>query len=145
DGNTTTWTYDNLNRIIQETNELDDSRYFSYDAAGNLTGKTDRLGRVTEYVYDPLNRLISENWLDGEDVIHSFSYTYDAGGNMLTAIDDGSSFGYEYDGLGRVTYESQSFAGFSPLIEYNREYSALGSITTLAAVVGGMADFANSY
>ncbi|MCL4201269.1 MAG: hypothetical protein KJ000_02160 [Pirellulaceae bacterium] len=35
--NTTTWTYDALNRVVQETNELGHSRYFVYDAAGYLT------------------------------------------------------------------------------------------------------------
>ena len=37
--NTTTWVYDNLNRVIEETNELTDTRYFEYDAASNLTKK----------------------------------------------------------------------------------------------------------
>src|SRR5207253_673279 len=36
DGNKTTWFYDNLNRVKQEENQLDESRYYVYDAASNL-------------------------------------------------------------------------------------------------------------
>lgn len=35
--NTTTWTFDGLNRLIEETNELNDTRYFSYDANSNVS------------------------------------------------------------------------------------------------------------
>ena len=38
--NTTTWTYDNLGRVIEETNELDDAREFEYDAAGSSLAPT---------------------------------------------------------------------------------------------------------
>ena len=50
--NTTSWFYDDLGRVIEEKNQLDKSRYFQYDAVGNLTQRTDRNGRVIQYVYD---------------------------------------------------------------------------------------------
>lgn len=37
----------------------------SYDAVGNLVSKTDRNGRVTEYVYDAPYRLTTEKRKDG--------------------------------------------------------------------------------
>lgn len=49
--NETAWTFDILDRVTQETNELSQSRYFACDTAGNLTWWTDGLGRVIEFVY----------------------------------------------------------------------------------------------
>lgn len=63
DSNTTTWAYDNLGRVTLETNELSESRSFWYDAIGNLTRKMDRNGRVSELVYDNLDRPTEEKWL----------------------------------------------------------------------------------
>jgi YD repeat-containing protein len=80
-GNTTTWVYDELDRVIQETNQLGDSRYYAYDDAGNLARYTDRNGRVTEYDYDALHRLIEERWLDGQTVLRTIDYAYDAAGH----------------------------------------------------------------
>jgi len=44
DNNVTTWQYDNLDRVTSETNQLNKSRTFSYDAIGNLTERIDRFG-----------------------------------------------------------------------------------------------------
>ena len=49
--------------MTAETNELDDARHFEYNAAGLLIEKTGRDGRVTQYEYDDLGRLLAENWL----------------------------------------------------------------------------------
>jgi YD repeat-containing protein len=62
-GNTTAWDYDGLNRVVAETNELNDARTFVYDAANNLLQRTDRNGRVIEYAYDALHRRVeSSGW-----------------------------------------------------------------------------------
>ncbi|NLS94971.1 MAG: tandem-95 repeat protein, partial [Planctomycetaceae bacterium] len=95
-GNTTTWVYDNLNRVVQETNELDYSRYYAYDAAGRLVEYTDRLGRVTQYEYDGLGRLTEERWLDGETVVRTVAFTYDAAGQLLSVDDSEADYDYVY-------------------------------------------------
>ena len=45
------------------------SRSYEYDENGNLDRYTDRDGRVTVYVYDALNRMTDEQWLDGSENI----------------------------------------------------------------------------
>ena len=78
---------------LTETNELSDTRYYVYNAAGLLVEKTDRLGRVTQYEYDPLYRLTEENWLDAQQqTVYTISYSYDAAGRVLSASDtDGAT------------------------------------------------------
>ncbi|MFT3920973.1 MAG: RHS repeat protein [Myxococcales bacterium] len=57
---------------------------------GNLTQKTDRDSRVTQYVYDNLNRNTAENWLDGSSsIIYTISFEYDAAGQLTEAAKSG--------------------------------------------------------
>ncbi|MFG0262264.1 MAG: hypothetical protein ACF788_07725 [Novipirellula sp. JB048] len=86
-GNTTTWTYDKLDRVLTATNELSDTRTNQYDAAGNLTQVTDRNGRVTTYEYDHLHRRTAENWLDGMTTLRTLTYSYDAASQLVSASD----------------------------------------------------------
>ena len=82
-----------------------------YDVAGNLVQKTDRDGRVTQYVYDPLNRQVEENWLDADsNVFHTIHTYYDADGQVLGITESdaqtaaaGTLYQYAYDADGRVT------------------------------------------
>lgn len=142
--NTTEWVYDNLGRKIEETNELSDTRYFEYDAVGNLVERVDRLGRIIVWEYDDLYRNTAEKWYDGVNLVHTLNWEYDAAGQLSDAYDVNSNYGYIYDDLGRLTEESQSFGDFSPLLEYERTFSAAGSVLTIQAIIGGTADFENA-
>jgi YD repeat-containing protein len=48
-GNTTTWVFDNADRVISETNALSAVRSWVYDTVGNVTAQTDRNGRLTNF------------------------------------------------------------------------------------------------
>jgi YD repeat-containing protein len=144
-GNETTWQYNGLGLAKSETNELSETRTFTHDDAGNLVERIDRLGRKIEYVYDKAGRQTHEKWYDGITLVHTISYTYDAAGRLDQASDPQSAYGYDYDALGRVTYESQSIAGLSPLIEYNRVFDGANQVTSLQAIIAGTADFKNLY
>jgi RHS repeat-associated protein len=144
-GNATSWVYDGLNRVVTETNELHDSRHFVYDAIGNLVQKTDRLGRVTEYVYDALNRNTAEKWLDGSSaVIREMTFAYDAASQLTSAADPAAAYTYGYDGLGRLTSQTQAIAGL-PTVQFASTFNAVGRRESLQATIGGTADFKNTY
>ena len=65
---------------------------------GNLVSKTDRNNRVTQFVYDDLDRLTSEQWKDGANTtLRAFTYEYDAASRLTTAFDPDSSYTYSYD------------------------------------------------
>jgi RHS repeat-associated protein len=144
-GNTTEWDYDNLDRVTAETNELNKARTFKYDAVGNLTERIDRLGRKTVWEYDSLYRGTAEKWYDGASLVRTLSYSYDAAGQLLSAADPAAAYEFEYDLLGRLTSELQSLTGLAFDIAYQSEFDANSRRTQLLALLGGQADFANSY
>jgi YD repeat-containing protein len=54
---TTTDTYDALDRLLTETDNVGNLVRFAHDSRGNLVLDTDPLGQRTRYVYDGLDRL----------------------------------------------------------------------------------------
>ena len=148
-GNATAWTYDGLGRVVTETITVNSnplSRSYQYDAAGELVKYTDRNGRATTYQYDHLGRETAENWLDSnQNVIHTYSYSYDANSDLLSASDSAASNQYTYDALGRATSETQTIAGLTPAVSLARQYDADSRLTQVAATIGGTADFQDNY
>ena len=90
------YTYDNLNRVTKRTvKNLSDvvlsEENYSYDAAGNLTAAPD-----STFSYDTNNRL---TWYNGDAV------SYDADGNMLSAVLNGTaSTTFTYDSGNRLIF-----------------------------------------
>jgi RHS repeat-associated protein len=80
DGNTTTYSYDVANRLVDATTRNPAAavvaRYqYAYDGNGNLLQRTVD-GATTTYQYNSANQLVSGG---------GTSYTYDANGNLLTS------------------------------------------------------------
>jgi RHS repeat-associated protein len=144
-GNETTWTYDNLDRVTTETNELSDTRTFKYDAASNLTEKVDRLGRKTVWEYDNRYRNTAEKWYDGSTLVRTLSFTYNAASQLTAASDPAATYGFTLDNLGRVTTESQDLSGLTPQLQYVSTYDAASRRTQLQAKIGGTNDFKNTF
>jgi RHS repeat-associated protein len=95
-GQQTTYTYDNMDRVTQETiSSLNFS--FVYDGNGNLTSRTDPSGTTT-YVYDALNRLVSETKSSG-----TIGYGYDPVGNLASVTDSNGTTTYGYDAADRLS------------------------------------------
>ena len=82
--------------------------------------RVDRTGRTIKWDYDHLGRNTDEKWYSGQTLVRTISFTYDAAGELTQATDPAGTYGYEYDGAGRLNYQSQSFDAFSQLIEYSR-------------------------
>ena len=62
--NTTSYSYDHVNLVTMETNQLNKTRSYFHDGAGNVTRRIDRNGRAIQLVYDDLDRVTSEQWRD---------------------------------------------------------------------------------
>jgi len=102
--------YDGLDREIRtirkegDVADLIDSSdavtRYSYDANGNRLTLTEPNTNVTSYVYDALNRLVSQTNAAGDLT----AYTYDRVGNVTTTTDpNGNIITNTYDALDRVT------------------------------------------
>jgi RHS repeat-associated protein len=118
-GGGATYTYDSVgNRIIVNETTASDryfvnvvneytqvgAKTFTYDADGNLTGRTDPSGTTT-YAYDVENRLVSAT----TPTNGVWRFTYDAFGNRTAVIENEITNSYLIDpgGMGDVAAEYQ--------------------------------------
>jgi YD repeat-containing protein len=80
---TTTFTYDVVNRKTSSTDPQNDVTSYAYDSANNQTTTTDPLSHVSTNTYNADNRLIAVTDALG----HTTSYGYDNNGNRTTVTD----------------------------------------------------------
>lgn len=121
DGARLEYSYDTELRLTSVTNAAGLRWRYEYDAAGNLTTETDFNDRVLSYVYDIAGRLIERTNGAGEttrydhdplgNIIKKSSgsaittFSYDACGRLLRAVNDDADLRYERDPVGRVLAE----------------------------------------
>jgi YD repeat-containing protein len=115
---TTTWTYDNLDRLTNVGYPNGDTVVYSYDAVGNRTSHTVN-GVPKTNTFDLANRMTAS----GSD-----TYTFDANGNQLTKTSGGVTTTYSYDALDRLT-------GISGPVSASYSYNSDG--LRVRKVVGG--------
>ncbi len=118
----TTWTYDDLNRVIETHDAFGNVVKYGYDAVGNRTSLTYPDGHVVNYTFDVANRLTEVS--GPSDVSYSYddanrlsgitrannvssTYTYDAAGHLTalthsTPQDQLASYQYTYDPAGNL-------------------------------------------
>jgi RHS repeat-associated protein len=78
-------------------------------------------------------------------VDRTISYEFDTA-SQLTGVDDpAAEYDYTYDNLGRLITEVQDIAGLTPDIELVQTWNANSRRLSLAAEIGGTADFKNDY
>jgi RHS repeat-associated protein len=109
--------YDIAGRLIKE--EINGTvNYYDYDLIGNLTRVTDGEGRISESIYDELNRR-TEAVIDPGGKHISSQFIYDLMGNVKTVIDgEGYSKKYQYDRIGRLKSVTQQVDGKDVVTSY---------------------------
>jgi RHS repeat-associated protein len=142
--NTTTWILDALNRPTSETNALGTTTT-SYDASSDVTSITDADGRVRNFTFDNLHRLTAEQWMNGNTVVATMSYGYDAANQLTSASDPNSAYAFAYNGDGQVTSLDNNGTPNVPHVVLSSGYDLAGDRTSLSATIGGTADFLNNY
>lgn len=90
----TTYTYDQVSRLLSTIDNNGQTTSYTYDKAGNLLSATDPLGDKTSYAYDANGNQKSETDADGNIT----GYTYDSD-NLLSSQKDalGDITQYAYD------------------------------------------------
>jgi YD repeat-containing protein len=116
-GQTRTFLYDSLKRLVRATNVENGTTTYTYDPAGNLLTKTspapNQTGSATvttNYQYDALNRLTMKTYSDGTTRQAQYFYDNyynepgDYGMGRLSGTWDGANTGtnYRYDPMGRI-------------------------------------------
>src|SRR5260370_24808231 len=102
----TNYDYDVFNRLVKITYPPATSgatRLFealAYDAAGNVTQRTDTAGRVTSYAYDNINRVSGSTDADNKTT----RFQYDARSRRTAGVDAlNQEYQFCYDVLGKQT------------------------------------------
>ncbi len=108
-GVVTTFSYDALNQLRQQTDDngsgdpatSDTTTGFEYDSQGNLTRVTDANGNQTHYTYDDFGNRLSVHSPDAGVT----QYSYDEAGNPMQVVDArGTIINATYDALGRPEF-----------------------------------------
>ncbi len=140
-GNTTSYAYDSVGRLVKTTNALGAEASVTYDATGKVLSSTSFGGITTTYAYDANGRLTSKT--TGSTVV---SYTYTQDGRLLTMTDEQGVTEYAYgamNGLARVSYPDGTYVAYTydssnllislqtPFGETRYTYDALHRIATV--------------
>jgi len=144
-GQKTSFTYDEMNRLIIESNLDGSTKQYIYNELGNIFTRTDENGILTTYTYD-YNLLTNIDYGDNTPDV-SFGYNdngetiqmtdgtgfttfhYDDGGRLInvTGPAQGDDFTYTYDGVSNI--KSMSIDGLS--VDYT--YDELSRLTDVVS------------
>lgn len=97
-GEITTFAYDLLSRLTQETNPIGNVWQYQYDAVANLIRRVDAKGDITDYTYDVDDLLVEIAYPDSS----SITYSYDPLHNQTAMTDSLGLTVNEYDALNRL-------------------------------------------
>ena len=141
-GNVTKQTFDRLGRVTRLTHPvytppsgtaITPTEQFSYDRNGNTVSKTDRRGRVTTFVFDGLNRVVSQtDPRVGTNAAGVSTVVYDDAGNKTATVDQrGARTEATYDMFNRVRSRTAvvRVAGAAPARHTSSfDYDDLGNV-----------------
>jgi RHS repeat-associated protein len=100
DGDTTTYSYNQLNQQTSSTSPLGATTSNTYDPDGNVLTSTDPGGDVTTNAYNPDGSPIKITYSDGTPTV---TYGYDADGRKITMTDGTGTSTWNYNSLGQLT------------------------------------------
>ena len=140
DGATTTFDYDDLGNLLQETSPDRGQTNYTHDAAGNVLTKTDARGKVATYTYDALNRVLTESYADGELITFSYDTAPNGAGQRASMTDTSGSTSWEYDAFGEVTKSTRVIGGQTLVTQYG--YDSAGRMTSMTYPSGKTATYA---
>ncbi len=120
----TTFTYDVLNRLHQESDPLGDTWQYGYDGVGNCVSVYDANHVLTTYTFDAANQLTD---IDYPGTSEDVSFTYDDAGRRASMTDGLGTTTWTYDDLNRPITISDPFGA-----TVGHSYDAVGNRTGLA-------------
>ena len=129
---TTTWVYDNLNRVSSVNDPFGDTVGYDYDAVGNRTDLTYPDGKHVSYAYDPANQLSEVSDWD----LRVTQYDYDPAGRILSrTLPNGVISDFDYDVTGHLLSLAHSSSG-DILSSFIYTYDQVGNRTQVVETFG---------
>ena len=100
---TTSFGYDDRNRLVETVYADGTAKFFDYDAASNKTQEVDENGNYTTFGYDLFNRLSTQTrHVTGGDLVTQYAYN-DANSKTQVTDPNGNVTLMTYDGLQRLS------------------------------------------
>jgi RHS repeat-associated protein len=132
--------------VVTDTNSLNKTRTYTYDAVGDRIQVKDRNNRIRKFVYDLLDRNTSEIWVDSSNnPIRTFNYTYDAVGELTKVTDPSSTYSYTYDAAGRNTSVDNTGTPGVPSVKFDYSYDAVNNLVRTSDAINGVAKGTTNY
>lgn len=99
-GNMTSYAYDNMRRVVAETNALGNATHYGYCTCGSMENSSDAVGNMTLYNYDLAGRWTNTAYPDGFSVGRQYNFL-----GQLLAVNDssGNNINYYYDNTKRLS------------------------------------------
>jgi len=132
-GNWARMGYDEMGRLISETNPLSVTQVYTYDLNGRLVARQDGNGDVITHTYDARGEHTATTYPDGR----AARFEYDPAGNRTLVQDWNGTWRFTYDELNRI--ESSQDA-FSRTLQY--EYDENGNLARIVYPNGEDVDLA---
>ncbi len=123
---THTYTYDDLNRVLTDTNAAGQTITYTYDEVGNLATLTYPGSLTVTYTYDDANRLLTvTDWAS-----RVTTYNYDTDGRMGGfTLPNGVTTTYGYDNASRVS-SLDHMNGSTTIASFDYTFDNLGNRET---------------
>lgn len=146
--------YDALDRVIKNTNNIGNIRETIYDNLGNIVRKIDAEGNVNEFKYDALLRKIKTVTILSEDGTgltpldlsqggngkQTIQYEYNDNDNLRKIIDDnGNATAFAYDALNRIEIETYA-DGTEVVLKYDKNNNIIEKLDANETKIGNKYD-----
>jgi RHS repeat-associated protein len=132
-GNTTMWQYARNGNVTDQIDPNASTVTWTYNGDNQVTARTDELGRSESFSYDAVGQLTTELWKNSSGTaVDTFTYSYDANNNMLTATDNAGTYTLTYDALDRLATQTDIWA-----LTMTFSYDAANNLTGVADSLGG--------
>jgi len=134
DGNETQWAYDADDRVATMTLPIGSTATYVYDKDGELVDTTDEDGRRTTYSYNADGDETGETWLTSSGgALDVITYSYDADNELTGARDSYATLTFTYDSGGNQLTAATSGPGAGqPSVTLTSGYNAQNMRTTLS-------------
>lgn len=105
------------------------STSYVYDALHRITSQTDARGKTTTYTYDGAGR-VTQKTIDGTTTSYQYATSGNGAGQLSSMQTGDCSMAYIYDQWGRITGETRTMTGISPLT-FSYEYNDSNKISQI--------------
>ena len=135
-GLVTSYVYDGLGQLLQQSSPDTGTTSFSYDSNGRRASMTRANGVLTSYTYDAIGRVTV---LSAGGLSQRFTYDSCANGlgRMCTAADANGSVGYSYTREGWISGRAFTVGSTTYTVGYG--YNAMGQVVTVVYPDGNQA------